>query len=42
MIYTFPSIKFLGQFSVRLRRLETVNVCEMVTINKIVSLSAAV
>ena len=34
--------KFLGQFSVLLRRLETVNTCEMVTINKIVFLPAAI
>ena len=40
-MHTFSYIKFVGQFSVLLRRLEIVSVCEMVTINKIVFLSTA-
>lgn len=40
-MYTFSYMKFVGQFSVLFRRLATVNVCEKVTINKIVSLYTA-
>lgn len=35
-------MKFVGQFSVLFRTLKTVKACETVTINKIVSVSAAI